>query len=212
VKSSRESRPQWVGVHAAQIIQARGNADSVKRVLERSPVPTVMLDDERRYVDANAAACAALTMTLAELRRVRLDDLTPRVYHATLEANWTRLMETGVVAWPGSDGDANYLGVTTYALANALPGMHVLAFAPPGWSGGDALGERDDFEPSSPLTPRETEVLALASEGHSGPMIASELVVSPATVRTHFENIYDKLGVRDRATAVAQAMRLGLIA
>jgi two-component system nitrate/nitrite response regulator NarL len=36
--------------------------------------------------------------------------------------------------------------------------------------------------------------------------------VSPATVRAHFEHIYAKLGVHDRAAAVAQAMRLGMIA
>jgi ATP/maltotriose-dependent transcriptional regulator MalT len=42
-------------------------------------------------------------------------------------------------------------------------------------------------------------------------MIARELVVSAATVRTHFEHIYAKLGVSDRAGAVAKAMRLGLI-
>ena len=42
-------------------------------------------------------------------------------------------------------------------------------------------------------------------------MIAEELVLSRATVRTHFENIYSKLDVRDRAGAVGKAMRLGLI-
>ncbi|MEA2288463.1 MAG: Bacterial regulatory protein luxR family, partial [Solirubrobacteraceae bacterium] len=37
------------------------------------------------------------------------------------------------------------------------------------------------------------------------------LILSPATVKTHFENIYEKLGVSDRAAAVAHAMRIGLI-
>jgi two-component system nitrate/nitrite response regulator NarL len=35
--------------------------------------------------------------------------------------------------------------------------------------------------------------------------------VSPSTVKTHFENIYEKLGVGDRAAAVAHALRIGLI-
>ena len=43
-------------------------------------------------------------------------------------------------------------------------------------------------------------------------MIASELVVSTATVRTHFEHIYAKLAVSERGAAVARSMRLGLIA
>jgi ATP/maltotriose-dependent transcriptional regulator MalT len=64
---------------------------------------------------------------------------------------------------------------------------------------------------SRPLSSRELEVLRLAAEGHSGPEIASCLTITPATVKTHFENIYEKLGVRDRAAAVAVALRGGLI-
>jgi DNA-binding CsgD family transcriptional regulator len=61
------------------------------------------------------------------------------------------------------------------------------------------------------LTPRELEILNLVAEGNSGPEIAELLVVSPATVRTHFEHIRGKLGVPSRAAAVATAMRRGLI-
>lgn len=61
------------------------------------------------------------------------------------------------------------------------------------------------------LTGREIEVLQLAARGLSGPEIAAQLVISAGTVRTHFENIYPKLGVGDRAAAVAQGLRLGLI-
>jgi DNA-binding CsgD family transcriptional regulator len=64
---------------------------------------------------------------------------------------------------------------------------------------------------SSHLTPRELEVLRLGAQGLSAKEIASQLVVSPSTVRTHFEHIYGKLGTRDRASAVAHALRGGLI-
>jgi len=64
---------------------------------------------------------------------------------------------------------------------------------------------------ASPLSERELEVLHLAAEGNSGPAIAEQLVVSPSTVKTHFEHIYEKLGVGDRAAAVAHALRTGLI-
>jgi PAS domain S-box-containing protein len=63
----------------------------------------------------------------------------------------------------------------------------------------------------SPLTPREIEVLQRAAWGSSLRAIADELFVSPSTIRTHFANIYRKLGVSDRAAAVAHAMRSGLI-
>jgi PAS domain S-box-containing protein len=61
------------------------------------------------------------------------------------------------------------------------------------------------------LSGRELEVLRLATEGHTGPAIAEQLFVSPATIKTHFEHIYEKLGVRDRAAAVALALRTGII-
>jgi PAS domain S-box-containing protein len=61
------------------------------------------------------------------------------------------------------------------------------------------------------LTARELEVLQLAAGGCNGPQIAEELFVSPSTVSTHLKNIYGKYGVSDRASAVAKALREGLI-
>jgi DNA-binding NarL/FixJ family response regulator len=61
------------------------------------------------------------------------------------------------------------------------------------------------------LTPRETEVIQLASHGLTYSAIAEQLAVSEATVKTHLENAYPKLGVIDKAAAVATALRHGLI-
>jgi DNA-binding CsgD family transcriptional regulator len=61
------------------------------------------------------------------------------------------------------------------------------------------------------LTPREIELLQLAARGMTAPEIAEHLVVSRHTVRTHFQNIYGKWDLRDRAAAVAEALRQGLI-
>jgi DNA-binding CsgD family transcriptional regulator len=61
------------------------------------------------------------------------------------------------------------------------------------------------------LTPRERDVLQLAAHDLSGSGIAVRLGVSTATVRTHFEHIYAKLGVRSRGGAVAAGLRMGLI-
>jgi two-component system nitrate/nitrite response regulator NarL len=61
------------------------------------------------------------------------------------------------------------------------------------------------------LTKREREVLALMAEGRSGPEIAKRLVVALPTVKTHQARLYQKLGVSDRAAAVAEAMRRGLL-
>ncbi|MGO9490270.1 MAG: LuxR C-terminal-related transcriptional regulator [Solirubrobacteraceae bacterium] len=63
----------------------------------------------------------------------------------------------------------------------------------------------------SPLTPRELEVLTLMARGLTVRRAAEELSISPATVKTHLEHIYSKLGVCERTSAVAQALRSGLI-
>jgi DNA-binding NarL/FixJ family response regulator len=61
------------------------------------------------------------------------------------------------------------------------------------------------------LTPREVQVLQLAARAFSAAEIAEELFLSPATVKRHFERAYARLGVSDRAAAVAEAMRQGFI-
>lgn len=60
------------------------------------------------------------------------------------------------------------------------------------------------------LTPREKEILGLAARGMNPPQIARRLFVSIQTVRTHFKNIYPKLGVNSRTEAVIFAMQHGL--
>jgi two-component system nitrate/nitrite response regulator NarL len=61
------------------------------------------------------------------------------------------------------------------------------------------------------LSARELEILRMTAAGAGAAAIAVELHLSVATVRTHMQNGYQKLGVSDRAAAVAAAMRLGLI-
>jgi DNA-binding NarL/FixJ family response regulator len=61
------------------------------------------------------------------------------------------------------------------------------------------------------LTERELEVLQLLSFGYSNKQIGERLFISPDTVKTHLEHIYQKLGANDRTAAVAEAMRRQLI-
>jgi len=61
------------------------------------------------------------------------------------------------------------------------------------------------------LTPREREVLSYSAEGKSIPAIAAILSLSGNTVNFHLKNIYAKLDVSTRQTAVVKAIRLGLI-
>jgi two-component system nitrate/nitrite response regulator NarL len=61
------------------------------------------------------------------------------------------------------------------------------------------------------LSGREREILDLLAVGASAPDIAARLYLSTATVKTHLHNLYRKLDVSDRAAAVAEGMRRGLI-
>ena len=61
------------------------------------------------------------------------------------------------------------------------------------------------------LTARERDVLTLVATGASAPEIGRRLHRSTGTVKTHLKNLYDKLGVSDRAAAVAEAMRRGML-
>jgi two-component system nitrate/nitrite response regulator NarL len=61
------------------------------------------------------------------------------------------------------------------------------------------------------LSPREAEIIKLIADGLSVPDIAAKLHLAPTTVRTHVQNLFGKLGVSDRAAAVAEAMRRRLV-
>jgi DNA-binding NarL/FixJ family response regulator len=61
------------------------------------------------------------------------------------------------------------------------------------------------------LTAREIEVLQLLAFGHTNRDIAEKLYISPDTVKTHLEHIFEKLGASDRTAAVAEALRRRLI-
>jgi DNA-binding NarL/FixJ family response regulator len=71
-------------------------------------------------------------------------------------------------------------------------------------------GHRRETELPAGLTAREAEVLTLIASGRSNTEIAAELYVSAATVKTHVNNLFAKIGARDRAQAVTFAYRNGL--
>jgi DNA-binding NarL/FixJ family response regulator len=71
--------------------------------------------------------------------------------------------------------------------------------------GSDTEGNRDT------LTDREQEVLQLVTEGKTNREIAAELFIAESTVNFHMKNILSKLHLRNRAEAVAYALRSGLV-
>ncbi|ADH70305.1 response regulator transcription factor [Nocardiopsis dassonvillei] len=61
------------------------------------------------------------------------------------------------------------------------------------------------------LSDRELQVLGLVADGASNRAAAARLFISEASIKTHLQHVYNKLGVRDRAAAVAEAYRRGLL-
>ena len=70
---------------------------------------------------------------------------------------------------------------------------------------------REESEARPRLSEREQQVLKLIAEGLSAPEIGERIHLSTATVKTHLQHLYEKLGVSERAAAVAEGMRRGLV-
>jgi DNA-binding CsgD family transcriptional regulator len=201
-----------VAAAAEAVLDARGEVLK-RRTIEHSHVPMVIVTTRRRLVEVNHPARLWFRLSRDEVRMAAIGDLVPAHHRGVMEQAWSRLLDAGCVAGhhPMYAGDGGRLDVAYRAVAHILPGLHLIAFAPD-WPMHEFDAVTDDrADTSVVLTPREIEVLSLAADGLRGRDLARELFISPATVRTHLTNIYEKLGVGNRAAAVAKAMRLGVI-
>jgi two-component system nitrate/nitrite response regulator NarL len=75
----------------------------------------------------------------------------------------------------------------------------------------EQIRERERSGGPPKLTEREQEVLTLVADGLSAPAIGQQIHLSTTTVKSHLHSLYEKLGVSDRAAAVAEAMRRGML-
>jgi PAS domain S-box-containing protein len=193
----------------------RGQARQFWQVFDDSPVPMTTVDNERRHLAANAAARLLFRLSLAEMRERRIDDLTQPDQLEQLQALWTTLLRDGKVAGPYDVDlpDGGELNVVFCALANALPGQHLIVFAPADWPEDELTEGQPEAESrfASSLSRREREVLSLIAAGADQQQIAAELTIAVATVRTHVRNLLRKLKARNRAHATALAMEQGMI-
>jgi len=117
-----------------------------------------------------------------------------------------RAVANGVRAYLTKDSDR---ATICDAVAAVARGQTVLA--PEVQAGlADQVRQRERVDQPA-LSPREYQVLERTATGRSAPEIARELHISTATVKTHLRNLYEKLGVSERAAAVAEAMRRGVL-
>jgi DNA-binding NarL/FixJ family response regulator len=112
-----------------------------------------------------------------------------------------RALEAGAQGYLLKDAD-------TSDLLKAIRAVHMGGrFVPPAVA--QRLVERTIAGPA--LTQREIEVLKLVAVGKTNKEIASALFITEGTVKTHINNIHDKLEVRDRTEAVMTAVRRGIL-
>lgn len=212
--ASRHPVPSALTQAAQSLGSTRGDAGQLRRGFDRSLIPMVIVDNDRRHVEVNAAARLLARMSLRELRGLRIDDLTAEGDLPGLHAAWEKLFERGTLSdrYAVRFKDGSTLWLYYEAIVNALPGQHLIAFVPADWPG----DELEELQPAaqrrspSRLSPRQVEVLRLVAIGGNANQIAQELSISEATVRTHVKNILERLGARNRAHAVALALGAGV--
>jgi PAS domain S-box-containing protein len=222
-----------------EALAAYDEQDQQFRLLFQHASDAIILNDYDGYlVDANLAACDLFGVGLAELRGRTIFELTAPERVGELEELWRAFRARGQLKGESemvsSSGERYPVELT--ARANFAPGRHVVLFIArvetPGPNEpdrpkkprlhvaarrvlderGSAVGGEVVRQQQHPrLTARELEVLQLAADGRSTSEIADSLYLSSVTVKTHFQHIYRKLGVRDRTAAVAECLRRGLI-
>jgi PAS domain S-box-containing protein len=118
----------------------------------------------------------------------------------------------GSLAVPATYGD-EVLAVLTFASRRqaVITDQFMRSLLGIGYEIGSFLARRRGELSAPVLSPRELEVLQLSATGHPRRQIAEQMELSEATIKTHLEHIYKKLGVSDRASAVGEALRQGLI-
>jgi DNA-binding CsgD family transcriptional regulator len=207
--------PPALRLAAENLSATRGRVLQLRRAFDRSLIPMLMVDNDRRYTEVNAAARLLFRMSLREMRAHRIDDLTAEANLPVLEAAWAELIGRGSVSgrYQITFNDESTLWIFYAALANVLPAQHLIVFAPADWPGDEletmqpTSGDRRDAS----LSPRQLDVLRLVAVGADARQIAAELSISEATVRTHVKNLLDRLSANNRAHAVAIAMTTGLL-
>jgi two-component system nitrate/nitrite response regulator NarL len=176
---------------ALELIEDTGDHGQLIAAITRSS-PDVVLIDAAMMDDAitEAGRCARIVVLAAEIDAAE-------AYAA---------IESGAAGYLSKDLDGD---VICRALGAVARGEIVLdGAAQTGIAQEIRLRVRDE---RPLLSSREREILVLVARGCSAPNIARRINVSTATVKTHQFHLYAKLGVTERAAAVAEAMRRGLL-
>lgn len=174
--------------------EASDGAEAVRRARELQP-DVVLMDLRMPVMDGVAA--------IRELARLGVASRVVVLTTFDADADVLPAIEAGATAYVLKDAPRDDL---LRAIRAAAVGDVVLAS-----SVASRLMNRVRTPDASTLSPRELQVLALVADGATNRIAGVRLHVSEATVKTHLLSIYAKLGVSDRAAAVAEGFRRGLL-
>jgi two-component system, NarL family, nitrate/nitrite response regulator NarL len=183
---------------ALEVVGSAGNGREALEAIRRLEPDVALLDVKMPELDGTAV-----------LNAVDREKLPTRI--AFLSA----YLDAPVVYTAVAGGAAAYLSKEADrqeicdAIAAVARGQTIFASEAQAGIAQEVRMRREDDRPA--LSRREQEVLELTAKGRSAPQIAEQLYLSTATVKTHLQRLYEKLGVSDRAAAVAEAMRRGLL-
>jgi PAS domain S-box-containing protein len=177
-------------------------------------IPASVHDAEGRFLHMNEAAERAIGQSNAQLLGRHFTEPVPPEARENVAAQFRRAVERGEPTDFETvfvDASGQLRGVRAQHLplrsGDAIVGVLILAFGtrrpPSGLIG---------LEPQPQLTPRQHEILGLIASGLSTAEIATQLTISPETVRNHLRSIFSELQVHTRLEAMAAAQRLGLLA
>jgi PAS domain S-box-containing protein len=176
-----------------------------------SRIPMALVDDDRRYVDANAAAIALFGYPRETVlgrtagRNVAKDP-------EAVDADWQQLKRDRelygerILTHAGGTNIRVSFAAHATTLSNRWLALFVTLSASVQPDGPELIGPARVESPAAPglkLTPREREVVRLVALGADTRGIAAELSLSPETVRTHVRNAMTKTGAHTRAHLVA---------
>ncbi|NUW45306.1 response regulator [Nonomuraea rhodomycinica] len=190
--------------------------DGLRAALDAEPDLEVVAEASDGAEAVRLAAELAPDLVLLDLRMPGMDGVTairelralgpaaPRVLVlTTFDTDVLAALEAGAAGYLLKDAPAREL---VRAVRAAVRGETVLAPALVG-----RLAEQVRKPARGALSPRELEVLRLVAGGATNQQAAARLFISQASVKTHLVHVYAKLDVHDRAAAVAEAYRRGLL-
>jgi PAS domain S-box-containing protein len=180
---------------------------------ERSANPMVLLTFDRALVAANKAFEEAFGYAPGEVAGRPADLFIAPSAWKRVETDWARLRRTGrlTVERELLRADGRLVRVKFAAQREVITGRQlVLAVALDMRMRPITLQPANGDSPKA-LTPRELEIVGEIAMGRRGHEIASDLLITPATVKTHVRNAMRKVGARSQAQLVAITLATGML-